>query len=81
MSFFVPTETFYLISATTHQMHFAFNVSYLSGEEDVLEAEFHLFKLRPQNPDSTGRPGVAQPHVVDVSQFFVTCTAVWVAPA
>ncbi|ELU02050.1 hypothetical protein CAPTEDRAFT_184506 [Capitella teleta] len=40
----------FLDKATFHQMHYAFNVSHLSNQEAVLEAELHLFKLRSPPP-------------------------------
>lgn len=33
-----------------HQMHFFYNVSFLESNERILQAEFHLFKLKPKYP-------------------------------
>ena len=48
---------------TMHLMHFYFNVSYVKKIETIIEAEFHLFKLRPRHAESRGTRGV---HVVEV---------------
>ncbi|XP_064626089.1 bone morphogenetic protein 7-like [Lineus longissimus] len=37
--------------ARRQQMHFYYNVSYIKNTEKILEAEFHLFKMRPRHSD------------------------------
>ena len=36
-----------------HQMHFFFNVSYIGQFEKILQAEFHLFKLKARFHDQS----------------------------
>ena len=57
--------------AATDQVYYYFNVSHINQTEEVLEAELHLYKLRPGSTSSEqqGRPR-ARPqasHIVDVS--------------
>lgn len=63
-------------TAVTDQVYYYFNVSYINRTEDVLEAELHLYKLRPSATESRrvrrNRPRSQQQqqhrsHVVDVS--------------
>ena len=46
-------------------MHFFYNVSFLESNERILQAEFHLFKMRPKNaqPKKTNNP-----HLISVSR-------------
>ena len=48
-------------------MHFYYNVSYLSTEEKILAAEFHVFKLRPKA--STSSEIIPSSHVIEVRIF------------
>lgn len=60
------------LSANYHEMHFTFNLSSLIGGEHILEAEFHLFKMRPrsvQDNEQHSRVRRMQSHVVDVSLY------------
>ena len=50
-------------------MHFFFNVSYVSKKEEILQAELHLFKLRPR-PQGTLDPFMRHHgHLVEVISF------------
>ncbi|XP_069123479.1 bone morphogenetic protein 7-like [Argopecten irradians] len=50
------------------QMHFYYNVSYLSEGEKLLAAEFHIFKLNPR-PSSEGEQ--MPPHVIEIKVYQV----------
>ena len=60
---------FFFFTEWTQQMHFYYNVSYLSTEEQILAAEFHVFKLRPKA--STSSEIIPSSHVIEVRIF--TC--------
>ena len=50
-----------------HQMHFFFNVSYIGQFEKILQAEFHLFKLKARLHDHSQPPrGV---HLIEVKNW------------
>lgn len=52
-----------------HQMHFFYNVSFLEAKENILQAEFHLFKLRPKNPQMRKTDN---PHLISIEIHQVT---------
>ncbi|GFN96339.1 bone morphogenetic protein 7-like [Plakobranchus ocellatus] len=53
---------------SVHRMHFHYNVSYLEKEERILQAEFRIFKMRPEKSHS----GLQRmPHVILVKVFQV----------
>ena len=66
-------------------MHFYFNVSYISRYEKILEAEFHIFKLRPQPPGGgsaiprgvhlieVGMTTLELGYIFDTSMSYVKC--------
>src|SRR6218665_2716936 len=72
-----------LFVAPTTQTFYLFNLSHVSRAESILEAELHLFKLRPTTPqssptaaaaasasaadDRTRRRTTRDVHVIDVS--------------
>ncbi len=59
----------FLFADNEHQMHFFFNVSYVGQFEKILQAEFHLFKLKPRIP-----PGMTLPrnvHLIEVWNMYV----------
>lgn len=53
----------------TQQMHFYYNVSYLTTGEQILAAEFHVFKLRPKA--STSSEIIPSSHVIEVKIYQV----------
>ena len=58
----------FLFADNEHQMHFFFNVSYVGQFEKILQAEFHLFKLKPRIP-----PGMTLPrnvHLIEVWNMY-----------
>ncbi|CAI9723379.1 morphogenetic 2-like [Octopus vulgaris] len=50
-----------------HQMHFYYNVSFLERKENILQAEFHIFKLRPK----TVQPNILKSHLVTIQIYQV----------
>ena len=61
--------TFIASPDSIHRMHFLYNISYLEQDEKILQAEFHLFKMRPA-PSKAGEP--RPPHTILVSDCSVT---------
>ncbi|CAC5409587.1 Bone morphogenetic protein 4,Protein decapentaplegic,Bone morphogenetic protein 6,Bone morphogenetic protein 2-A,Growth/differentiation factor 3,Bone morphogenetic protein 2,Univin,Bone morphogenetic protein 3,Protein DVR-1,Derriere protein,Protein 60A,Bone morphogenetic protein 2-B [Mytilus coruscus] len=53
----------------TQQMHFYYNISYLTTEEKILAAEFHVFKLRPK-PSSSSEI-IPSSHIIEVKIYQV----------
>ncbi|GAB1598917.1 bone morphogenetic protein 7 [Argonauta hians] len=50
-----------------HQMHFYYNITFLERKENILQAEFHIFKLRPK----TVQPRLPKSHLVTIQIYQV----------